>query len=128
MFAATEYPVQFAFLRSFRKEAPEIWTEKEIEILCDFLSLNPEAGNVIPGTDGVRKLRWGYQGRGKRGGARVIYYFRDLNMPLYMIAVYKKSEKETLSRAEILELKKLVNEIVKAHSEVWLRIVSDQNA
>jgi hypothetical protein len=103
-------------------------TPLEIRVLCDFLSLNPEAGDVISGTGGVRKLRWGYRGTGKRGGARILYYFRDLNMPLYMIAVYKKLKKDTLSRAEVTELRKLIEEIVKAHSEVWLRIVSDQLA
>jgi hypothetical protein len=128
VFAATEYPVQFAFLKSFRKEAPEIWNEEEIGVLCDYIALNPEAGDVIRGTNGVRKLRWRYGNRGKSTGARVLYHFRDLNMPIYMMAVYTKSQRHSLSRAETNEFRRLVDDIVKAHSEIWLRIVSDQQA
>jgi hypothetical protein len=48
-----------------------------------YLAYNPSVGVVIPGSGGVRKLRWGLEGRGKRGGARVIYYYHDMEMPLY---------------------------------------------
>jgi hypothetical protein len=51
--------------------------------LVGYLAYNPSVGVVIPGSGGVRKLRWGLEGRGKRGGARVIYYYHDMEMPLY---------------------------------------------
>ena len=60
--------------------------------------------------------------------ARVIYYFRDLNMPLYLIAVYRKSEKDTLTQAEKATLRKLVEELVNAHRESWSRLVNDRLA
>jgi hypothetical protein len=96
--------------------------------LRDYLALNPQAGDVMPGTGGVRKLRWRIRGRGKRGGARVIYYFRDLNMPLYLISVYKKSELSALTQAERNTLRKLVEELVDAHSKEWSRVVRNSLA
>lgn len=128
LFAAVDYPIEIAELWPFRREACEIWTQEEIRDLRDYLALNPQAGDVISGTGGVRKLRWKVPGRGKRGGARIIYYFRDLNMPLYLIAVYKKTEKDTLTQAEKNQLLKLTEDLVNAHSEVWLRLVKDQLA
>jgi hypothetical protein len=128
LFAAVDYPIRIAELAPFRKVAGEIWTEEEVHDLRQFLALNPEAGDVIQQTSGVRKLRWRVPGRGKRGGARVIYYFRDLNMPLYLIAVYKKSEKDTLTQAEKKGLRKLVEDLVNAHSETWSRVLNDQSA
>ena len=128
LFAAVNYPIRIAELGPFRKEAGEIWTNEEIDALRQFLALNPEAGDVIQQTSGVRKLRWRTPGRGKSGGARVIYYFRDLNMPLYLIAVYRKSEKDTLTQAEKATLRKLVEELVNAHRESWSRLVNDRLA
>jgi hypothetical protein len=128
LFAAVDYPIQIAELGPFRKEARELWTEEEIEVLRNFLALNPQAGDIIAGTGGVRKLRWRIAGRGKRGGARVVYYFRDLNMPLYLVAVYKKSEKDSLTQAEKNQLRKLTEDLVNAHSQVWLQLVTDQLA
>jgi hypothetical protein len=65
----------------------------------------------------LRKLRWGRDGKGKRGGVRVIYYFRDLNMPLYMIAIYGKGEKSNLTAAERRDMKQLVDELVHEHRQ-----------
>lgn len=128
MFAATDYPIRIAELGPFRKEAGEIWTEDEIRDLRDYLALNPQAGDVIQGTGGVRKMRWKTRGTGKRGGARVIYFFRDLNMPLYLIAVYKKAEKDSLTQAEKNQLRKLIGELIDAHSKAWSRVVLDRLA
>ena len=58
-------------------------SDEELALLIDYLAYNPAAGDLIPGAGGVRKLRWGLQGRGKRGGARVIYFYHDAEMPLF---------------------------------------------
>jgi hypothetical protein len=128
VFAAQNYPVTIVELKQFSREAGSLWSEQEVERLTVFLALNPEAGDVIPGTGGVRKLRWKCGGRGKRGGARVIYYFRDLNMPLYLVAVYRKGEKDNITEEEKRMAAQLVNVLVAEHSRRWLRTVSGEPA
>lgn len=59
---------------TFKKLVDELLSETERQELCVFIANNPEAGDVIPGSGGCRKLRWSRPGMGKRGGARVIYY------------------------------------------------------
>jgi hypothetical protein len=59
---------------TFMRQAEAIWSKEEREAFVDFIARNPEAGDVIPETGGVRKIRWRIQGRGKRGGARVILF------------------------------------------------------
>ena len=71
-------------------------------------------GDLIPGTGGVRKLRWGVEGRGKRGGARIIYYFHSDRMPLYLLAVFTKNERADLSPSERATLRSLVDQLVAA--------------
>lgn len=99
----------------------KIMTAEQQEELILFLARQPEAGDVIPDSGGVRKLRWLAQGRGKRGGARVIYYFHDSSMPLVLFTVYAKNEKSDLSASERRSLKVLVGGIVdqfKKHRKV----------
>jgi len=81
----------------FMRQAEAVWSPKEWEAFVDFIARNPEAGEVIPGTGGVRKVRWGKQGRGKRGGTRVIYFFHDRDAPIYLLMVYAKSVREDIS-------------------------------
>jgi hypothetical protein len=61
----------------FQRQATDVWDENEREDFVNFIARNPEAGDVIADTGGVRKVRWGRGGSGKRGGARVIYFYRD---------------------------------------------------
>ncbi len=71
----------------------------------------PTAGDVIRGSGGLRKLRWLAQGRGKRGGARVIYYFQDAKAQIYLIYGYVKSEREELTPDQVRTLAKLMGDI-----------------
>ncbi len=61
-----------------------------------FLLKYPEAGKIVPGSGGVRKLRWAMAGRGKRGGVRVIYYFKKREGEVWMLTIYGKSEVENI--------------------------------
>ena len=61
------------------------------------LAADPERGPVIPGTGGVRKLRWGQPGRGKRGGIRLIYYVRRSEGVIWMLTIYAKNEAESIA-------------------------------
>jgi hypothetical protein len=83
---------------TFTKQAEALFDEEEKQELITFLSQNPLAGDVIVGTGGVRKLRFAASGRGKRGGARVIYYYLDEAMPLYALLVYPKNAKTDLTQ------------------------------
>jgi hypothetical protein len=74
----------------FVRQADSIWNEQEREEFVNYIARNPEAGDVIPESGGVRKVRWGRAGDGKRGGARVIYFYHDDTRPLYLLLVYAK--------------------------------------
>src|SRR3546814_1723083 len=77
-----EAPIVLVEVEPFTARARELWSEAELDVFKDFIARNPLAGSPIQGTGGVRKVRWAASGRGKRGGARVIYHFRDEGMPL----------------------------------------------
>lgn len=62
-----------------------------------YIAQNPEAGAIIPGTGGVRKVRWGSKNKGKSGGIRVIYYFYDEYAPIFLLTAYGKGQKENLT-------------------------------
>ncbi|MBX9635930.1 type II toxin-antitoxin system RelE/ParE family toxin [Nitrosomonas sp.] len=72
---------------------------------------------MIEGTGGIRKLRWGRSGRGKRGGVWVIYYYHSDLMSLYLLTLFAKNKQDNLSKAERNELEKLVDILVAAWIE-----------
>jgi hypothetical protein len=71
-------------------------TEDEYVGLQTYMFKFPEAGNVVPGSGGVRKLRWSLAGRGKRGGLRVIYYFKKQEDEIWMLTIYAKSQLDNI--------------------------------
>ena len=85
---------------TFTRQADKIFSEDERRELIDLLAENPLAGDEIPGTGGVRKLRFSASGRGKRGGARVIYYYLDRAMPIYALLAYTKAAKIDMTPEE----------------------------
>ena len=92
----------------FLKDARHLMQESEQSRLVAFVATNPQAGELVPGTGGVRKLRWALQGQGKRGGARVIYYFHNERIPVFLLAAYGKNEKANLSQAERNAIARLI--------------------
>jgi hypothetical protein len=80
----------------------------------EYLAYNPTAGDLIPGTGGVRKLRWGLEGRGKSGGARVIYFYHDAALPLFALTAFAKNERADLSQQDRNDFRKLTALLVKA--------------
>jgi hypothetical protein len=94
------YPITVAETHSFMRSAEKIWSEDELAALTNHLAYNPDDGDIIPGTGGVRKLRWGKAGSGKRGGARVVYFYYDEDMPLYLLLAYAKSKATDLTPDE----------------------------
>jgi len=91
----------------FVRQANVVWDEAEREAFVEFIAANPEVGNVIPETGGVRKIRWARAGTGKRGGARVVYFYHDPNRPLYLLMVYAKAQRENLTADEKQAVRKL---------------------
>jgi hypothetical protein len=92
--------VTIAETQGFTRAASRIWSEAELAALIDYLALNPEDGDIIPGTGGVRKMRWGKAGVGKRGGARVIYFYYSQDCPLYLLLAYAKAQATDLTADE----------------------------
>ena len=89
MFTFVETPL-------FTRLVTEYLSEKEYIELQFALMENPESGAIIPGSGGIRKLRWALQGRGKRGGLRVIYYMRSLQGTIWMLTLYPKNVAENI--------------------------------
>ncbi|MDB5395266.1 MAG: addiction module toxin RelE [Rhodospirillales bacterium] len=99
----------------FLRQADDVWSDDERAAFVDFIARNPEAGDVIPDTGGVRKVRWGRQGSGKRGGVRVIYFFQHVDAPLYLLMVYAKARSENLSPDEKRALQELAARLKRVH-------------
>ena len=91
-------------------------SETERAALVVYLACNPRAGAIVSGTGGVRKLRWALRGRGKSGGARVIYYYHNESFPLYALDVYAKNQKGNLSDTEKKAAHKTVAAIIAEHN------------
>jgi hypothetical protein len=86
---------------TFQRQADAVWTTQEREAFIDFIAENPDAGEVIPGADGARKVRWQRQGTGKRGGARVIYFHLAGDGIELLVMVYAKAKRANVKLKEI---------------------------
>jgi len=97
--------VTFIETKLFTKLVQNYFTDEEYAALQSAIMANPDAGDVIPGSGGVRKLRWGLAGRGKRGGVRVIYYLRLQQGQVWMLTLYAKNEAATIPGAILKKIK-----------------------
>jgi hypothetical protein len=102
-------------LPEYIRRAERLLDEEKRNNLIHFLSTHPKAGVVMQGSGGIRKLRWARKGKGKSGGVRVIYFFYDDDMPLFMLTIFGKGEKENLSKSERNELAKLVKLLIATY-------------
>ena len=80
----------------FSKLIHEYLTDDEYAVLQWQIAFHPEMGVVIPGSGGLRKLRWGAKGNGKRGGVRIIYYYKNLAGQVWLLTIYSKNEVESI--------------------------------
>jgi hypothetical protein len=92
----------------FRKHLPAYLADDDFRALQVYLADNPQAGQVIKGSGGLRKVRWGIQGKGKSGGVWVIYYWQISENQIYLLTLYAKNEVSDLSPAEVAALRKMV--------------------
>jgi len=104
--------------RSFIEDAAGCFTEEERTEFIEYIARNPTAGVVVPGAGGVRKVRWRARGRGKRGGARVVYFFHNERVPLFLLAAYAKSQRVDLAPAQRTAMRRIAAEIVKQYAAV----------
>lgn len=104
-----------AELPTYARLANKLLSPEERQDLIDYLADHPKAGDIMEGTGGVRKLRWRQGGQGKSGGVRVIYYYHDDLMPLYLLTLFAKGDKANLTKAERNDLASLVDVLV----EIW---------
>lgn len=93
-------PVTVVETPVFLRQADAIWDENDRQALVDHIARNPESGNLIPGTGGVRKVRWTRPGSGKRGGARVIYFYYHADAPLFLLLAYAKASRTDMTQDE----------------------------
>jgi hypothetical protein len=90
-------------------------SETERQDFITFIAGHPDNGVIMVGTGGVRKSRWGVGSRGKSGGVRVVYYYHNRTMPLFLLTVFAKNERDNLSQRDKNTLKRLVTELVHAY-------------
>lgn len=94
----------------FTKQVTRLLDEDEYRLLQSILVNQPDAGDVIPGGGGLRKIRWGLGERGKRGGVRVIYYWAVRQERLVMLVMYPKNERDDLTKDQLKILRKIIEE------------------
>jgi hypothetical protein len=108
-------PMAVVETKEFLKQVKPLMSDSERAEVLAFVGANPEAGEIIPETGGVRKIRWALEGMGKRGGARVIYYYHNERLPVFLLSAYAKNRKANLSKAERNAMKLLVPTLVAGY-------------
>ena len=93
----------------FQRYADEIWSSDQRNDFIAWIAANPEAGDIITGSGGCRKVRWAASGRGKRGGARVIYFLEAEDI-IWLLIVYTKAQYDNLPTSFLVELKQGVED------------------
>src|SRR5262249_24458040 len=101
--------------REFQRRAVIRMTETERQEFITFIAGHPEDGVVMVGTGGVRKSWWGVRARGKSGGVRGIYYYHSPTMPVFLLTVFAKNERDNLSQRDKNIVKQVVMEIVNTY-------------
>jgi hypothetical protein len=92
----------------FTKQISTLLSDEEYRAFQNVLVAMPDSGDIIQGSGGIRKIRWGANGRGKRGGARVIYYWAANNGQIFMLYAYAKNERDDLTKEQLAMLRDIV--------------------
>ncbi len=98
-------------LNPFIQAVREIWDETERAAFTSFIAENYEAGDLIRGTGGLRKIRWSRPGIGKRSGVRVVYYYYDQRAPVFLVAAFAKNVQENLTADDKKQLTALTESL-----------------
>lgn len=108
MHAVIETPAYLA-------HAERLFSTEERTAVVDRVATNPECGVLMPGAGGIRKVRFGFGGRGKSGGARVIYFIAGDELPIFLLAVFAKNEKSDLTPKERAKLAASVKDMISGY-------------
>ena len=100
--------VTFKETSFFTRQTADLLSDEELTALQWQLMANPESGDLIRGSGGLRKLRWAGSGRGKRGGLRIIYYWHVSGSVILLLLAYPKNEQENLSTDQLKILKSII--------------------
>jgi hypothetical protein len=123
MLGAGRYPITVAELRSYSEDADKLLGEEEHDRLKERLAFLPDSGDMLAGTGGVRKLLWPYKDRrGRKREALILYFFRDLNMPLYLLAVFANANVDFGDQWRD-DMAKLVARLVEEHGKHLARVL-----
>ena len=98
---------------SYLAAADRLFTPEERMAIIERLASDPTCGVIIPGSGGIRKVRFGFGARGKSGGARIIYLFSGESLPVFVLAAFAKNEKANLSPAERNALARMVTDMIE---------------
>jgi len=106
------HALMFEFVETpfFTKALTHYLSDDEYAELQGFLTQHPEAGDIVRGSGGVRKLRWGVRGRGKRGGLRVIYYLHRARSEIWLITLYGKNVRENIPAHVLKRMKEAIED------------------
>ena len=103
--------MEFIEATAFTKYVYEYLSDDEFLGLQSFLLQYPEAGKVVPGSGGVRKVRWAMSGKGKSGGVRVIYYFKRQDDEIWLLTIYSKNEVENIPAHVLRQVAKEIGNV-----------------
>ena len=101
--------------RSYLADAERLFSPQERMAIVDRLATDPTCGVAIPGSGGIRKVRFGFGARGKSGGARIIYVFSGESLPVFALAAFAKNEKANISPAERNTLARMVINMIESY-------------
>lgn len=102
-------------LPEFIRKSERLLDAEERDSVVNHIARNPRTGALIRGTGGIRKVRWARKGMGKSGGVRIIYFFYNENIPVFLLTAFGKNEKTNLTKAERNELAKLTTLLAKSY-------------
>lgn len=104
-------------LPEFLRKSEKLLTTSQRLSIINYLAEHPSSGDILQGTGGIRKLRWSAHGKGKSGGVRVIYYYHNESIPLFLLTVFGKGEKANLSKSERNDLASFTSLLVKQYGD-----------
>ncbi len=99
----------------FIRKSEKLLNAQEHDLLLSFLATNPTVGVLIQGTGGVRKLRWATGNKGKSGSTRIIYFYHNPAIPLFLLTAFSKSDQENLTKAEQNQLAGLTKILIETY-------------